>query len=100
MDWRVSFPSNSGLNPFQAADLNSLHSSAFIVYSETGESGQFQGLPQAILSDFSILFKELPCRMECLSLGRNCYTTPFSKVFLCLSDVIQLTSNIVFWLYS
>lgn len=38
--------------------------------------------------------------VECLSLGGNCYMTPFSKLFLGLSGVIQLTSNIVFWLYS
>jgi hypothetical protein len=50
---------------------------AFIVYfdrEETSGSGQFQGLPEATLSFFTLLFIKLPCRMKCFNLGGTCYT--------------------------
>ena len=81
---RVSFAGASGgLTLFQAAKLVSVSSSSESLQlttlqslpcqqlglftlgkKEQRESGQFQGLPEAVLSCFTFMFKEILCRTE------------------------------------
>lgn len=89
--WRVSFQGAPiGLNLFQAVCLDfavfhrarlvwasslKLHFYYLLGKAEPSESGQFQGLPEALLSCLTSGIRSFPCRIECFNLPRNCYTS-------------------------
>jgi len=67
------------------------------------DSGQFQGLPSALLELLAFLLKELPCRMECFDLWGNCYITAYiwrSETYFRYqnSDAIHLIFRL-FWVF-